>query len=160
MKLSQSLEGNELSDSVLTSVRDLTEKMINELCQKYNIQLAKNGRRLTEGDLKRLKPILRTDSLKIRMSISCAITPKLLEDIEMYPISSKQTVFEETEEEDDEDTGEEEEKLSVSFDFHPHNMSQTVVGPITLDELGELNDKLTDEAKFREERLNRAEEQA
>jgi hypothetical protein len=109
--------------------------MIDELCQKYNGQLAKNGRRLTDGDIKRLKPILRTDCLKIRMSISCGITPKLLEDIEMYPISLNQTV------------------LQVS------EKVPEVTDPITLDELEELNDRQTEERRVREERQNRAEMQ-
>jgi hypothetical protein len=95
--------------------------------------------------------------LKVNMSISCAITPKLLEDIEMYPISLKQELLDTFTEEESED---EKSDTTMTFSFPQADGCVTTSAPITLDELGELNDKLTEEAKFREERVKRAEAQA
>jgi len=96
MKLSQSLEDRELSDTVLDAVKDLTDKNLDELIEKYNSQLRKDGKYLDNSDVAKLKKVLRSEKLKIKMTISSAITPKLLEDWDIYPISVNQTTFDST----------------------------------------------------------------
>lgn len=93
MKNSQTLEDRELSDSVLSSMEELVQAHVNELIEKYNTQLQKNGKRLDQGDIVKLRKAIRGDKLRIKMTISSSITPKLLEDWDVYPVSLKQSTF-------------------------------------------------------------------
>lgn len=93
MKNSQTLEDRELSDSVLSSMEELVQAHINELIEKYNNQLQKNGKRLDQGDVVKLRKVIRGDKLRIRMTISSSITPKLLDDWDIFPVSLKQSTF-------------------------------------------------------------------
>ena len=86
MKLSQTLDRNELSREVLESIEPLTQANINELIEKYCTQLEKNGKRLDKGDKVRLAQLIRSDKLKVGMSISSSITSKLLEDNDIFPV--------------------------------------------------------------------------
>ncbi|MDD4588840.1 MAG: hypothetical protein PHG06_00225 [Parabacteroides sp.] len=86
MKLSQTLDRNELSREVLESIEPLTRANINELIEKYCTQLEKNGKRLDKGDKVRLAQLIRSDKLKIGMCISSSITSKLLEDNDIFPV--------------------------------------------------------------------------
>lgn len=90
MKLSQSLSDHELSKAVLDAVNDLVMKNIDELVEKYNSQLEKDGNYLDPADVIKLRSVIRSDKLKISMTISSSITPKLLEDWNIYPLSRRQ----------------------------------------------------------------------
>lgn len=89
MKLSQSLTDHELSKTVLGAIQDLVMKNIDELVEKYNSQLEKDGNYLDPADIIKLKSVIRSDKLKISMTITSSITPKLLEDWDIYPLSKK-----------------------------------------------------------------------
>lgn len=102
MKLSQSLEDRELSDVVLSSMKELIDRNIDEIVEKYNGQLIKNGKRLDAADINNLKKAIRGDKLKIRMTITSNITPKLLEDWDIYPVSLRQSTLTVEEEQGDE----------------------------------------------------------
>lgn len=90
MKLSQSLTDHELSKTVLGAIQDLVMKNIDELVEKYNSQLEKDGNYLDPADIIKLKSVIRSDKLKISMTITSSITPKLLEDWDIYPLSKRQ----------------------------------------------------------------------
>ena len=94
MKLSQTLNDSELSKTVLSAVQDLVMKNVNEIVEKYSSQLEKDGKYLDPADVIRLKSAIRQDKLKIGMTISSSITPKLLEDCDIYPISRNVTAAE------------------------------------------------------------------
>lgn len=93
MKNSQSFEDHELADAVLEAVKDLVDKNLDELVEKYNSQLVKDGKYLDAQDQAKLKRAIKSEKLKIKMTISSAITPKLLEDYNIFPLSNKQSTF-------------------------------------------------------------------
>jgi len=90
MKNSQTLEDRELSDSVLTSMEELITDHVNELIKKYNTQLVKNGKRLDQGDVVKLRRAIRGDKLRIRMTITSSVNQKLLDDWDIFPVSLNQ----------------------------------------------------------------------
>ena len=100
MKLSQTLNDNELSKTVLSAVQDLVMKNVNEIVEKYSSQLEKDGKYLDPADVIELKRAIRQDKLKIGMTISSSITPKLLEDCNIYPISRNVTASEDGDDEE------------------------------------------------------------
>lgn len=102
MKNSQTLEDRELSDSVLTSMEELITDHVNELIKKYNTQLVKNGKRLDQGDVVKLRRAIRGDKLRIRMTITSSVNQKLLDDWDIFPVSLNQGSL------DDFETGEDE----------------------------------------------------
>jgi len=93
VKLSQSLEDRELSDVVLSAMKELIDRNIDEIVEKYNGQLVKNGKRLDAFDISKLKKAIRGDKLKIRMTITSSITPKLLDDWDICPVSLRQSTL-------------------------------------------------------------------
>jgi len=93
MKNSQTFEDREISDSVLSSMEELIQAHINELIEKYNTQLIKNGKRLDSGDIVKLRKAIRGDKLKIKMTFSSSITQKLMDDWDIYPTSLRQSTF-------------------------------------------------------------------
>jgi len=93
MKNSQTFEDREISDSVLSSMEELIQAHINELIEKYNTQLIKNGKRLDSGDIVKLRKAIRGDKLKIKMTFSSSITQKLMDDWEIFPMSLRQSTF-------------------------------------------------------------------
>lgn len=93
MRHSQTLEKSELSRDVLDSMDEMIRANIDELVGKYDAQLRKNGKRLDKGDVARLKQAIREDKLKVGMTISSSITPKLLDDWDIYPVSLNQGVL-------------------------------------------------------------------
>lgn len=93
MKNSQTLEDRELSDSVLSSMEELIQAHVNELIEKYNTQLVKNGKKLDQGDVVKLRKAIRGDKLKIKMTISSSVNQKLLDDWDIYPVSLNQGVL-------------------------------------------------------------------
>ncbi len=93
MKLSQSLNDYELSKTVLDAVNDLVMKNIDELVEKYNSQLEKDVNYLDPADIIKLKSVIKSDKLKISMTITSSITPKLLEDWDIYPMSKRQSAL-------------------------------------------------------------------
>ena len=94
MKNSQTFEDREISDSVPSSMDELIQAHINELIEKYNTQLIKNGKRLDSGDIVKLRKAIRGDKLKIKMTFSSSITQKLMDDWDIYPTSLRQSTFE------------------------------------------------------------------
>lgn len=90
MKNSQTLEDRELSDDVLHSMEELIQDHVNELIEKYNTQLMKNGKRLDQGDVVKLRRAIRGDKLRIKMTISSSVNQKLLDDWDIFPVSLKQ----------------------------------------------------------------------
>ena len=90
MKNSQTLEDRELSDSVLSSMEELITDHVNELIKKYNTQLVKNGKRLDQGDVVKLRRAIRGDKLRIRMTITSSVNQKLLDDWDIFPVSLNQ----------------------------------------------------------------------
>ncbi len=90
MKLSQSLENSELSKAVRAAVSDLVTTHVDEIVDKYDVQLRKDGRYLDPADAITLKKAIRQEKLSIKMTISSSITEKLLEDWNIYPLSKNQ----------------------------------------------------------------------
>jgi len=90
MKNSQTLEDRELSDDVLHSMEELIQDHVNELIEKYNTQLMKNGKRLDQGDVVKLRRAIRGDKLRIKMTISSSVNQKLLDDWDIFPVSLNQ----------------------------------------------------------------------
>lgn len=93
MKNSQTFEDREISDSVLASMEELIQAHINELIEKYNTQLIKNGKRLDSGDIVKLRKAIRGDKLKIKMTVSSSITQKLMDDWSICPLSLRQSTI-------------------------------------------------------------------
>ena len=94
MKNSQTFEDREISDEVLLSMEEIIQAHINELIEKYNTQLRKNGKRLDAGDIVKLRKAIRGDKLKIKMTFSSSITQKLMDDWSICPMSLRQSTLE------------------------------------------------------------------
>jgi pyridoxine 5'-phosphate synthase PdxJ len=92
MKLSQTLEGNELSRQVLTACEDISHALVGELVDKYCCQLSKNGEHIPDEDIKRIKSFL-LQEMNIKMTMSASITPKKIEEWDIAIIDAKQSFF-------------------------------------------------------------------
>lgn len=92
MKLSKTLEDHELSRSVLRSLEDVIEQVVNELVDGYDTQLFKDNIALPPVSKRALKSSLR-NRVAIKLSVSATINDKLLDDLDIYPQSIDQTLL-------------------------------------------------------------------
>lgn len=96
MKLSQSLDRTELSSDVLAAFSGITETLVDELVEKFDKQLQKNGKFIAEYDLEYLRKLLKQE-ISIKTSITASITPKKLETWNISVLLNTQTTFEDPE---------------------------------------------------------------
>lgn len=92
MKLSETFEDAELSRSVLRSLEDVIEQVVNELVDGYDTQLFKDGKALPTVSKRALKSSLR-NRVVIKLAVSATINEKLLDDLDIYPQSIDQTLL-------------------------------------------------------------------
>lgn len=89
MKLSQVLQGWELSKDVLASLETVFNPLIGDLVEKYDNQLRKNGEYLNPQEKRDLIRHL-LDDLNIKLNVSTNITEHKMKIWEIYPTSEKQ----------------------------------------------------------------------
>lgn len=89
MKLSQVLQGWELSKDVLASLETVFNPLIGDLVEKYDKQLRKNGEYLNPQEKRDLIRHL-LDDLNIKLNVSTNITEHKMKIWEIYPTSEKQ----------------------------------------------------------------------
>jgi hypothetical protein len=90
IKLSQVLEGSEITKPVLEALSPVFNPLIGEIVEKYDRQLHQNGQYMTPEEKRRLVFEIKNDMI-IKLNLSINLTKKKMETWEIFPKSEKQT---------------------------------------------------------------------
>jgi len=86
MKNTDTIDGSELPNTVLSAIEEIIQSNVNKLVENYVNQLRTKGLRIDPGDIIILKKAIRSEKMVVTMKVSSSIVPKLLEDYNIYPV--------------------------------------------------------------------------
>lgn len=112
-----------MSNSVLEALGSVYNPLINDVVEKYDLQLRKNGQYLNPDEKRRLKGQLKEDMI-IKLNLSINLTKKKMETWEIFPNSEKQTELKLDYEEGESDEAAEQLKQAVLYEVSGLNQGE------------------------------------